>query len=367
MKKNYKKRFLISIIILLTLYVANIFISTGFFRTIENKFDGKVLQKIPLSGAEDVTISQTGGFAIISATDRKKIPTTQQESGGLYFLDVTAKNFNPILLTKNFKKPFAPHGISIFKKDNSYTVAAINHTTEGEFIEIFELIGQELTHLKTLKNEQIFSPNDLVLLDENRFYFTNDHKYKEGVLRLAEDYLGLAISNVVYFDGENYTEVADGIAYANGINYDLKRRLLFVASPREFLVKVYQRNEDHSLTFIEDINCKTGVDNIEFDTENNLWIGAHPSLLDFACYAKGNKEIAPSEIIKINYTEKGNYTLEQIYMEDGTNMSAATVAAPFGNLILAGTVMDTHFLVLESNKELSKKILTKRKSSHNDK
>ena len=361
MKKSFKKRVFISIFILITLYVVNIFISTGFFRTIENSFDGKILQEINLSGAEDITISQTDHFAIISATARKKIPRTQQETGGLYFLDLTKKNYQPILLTENFKKPFAPHGISIYKKDSSYMVAAINHTKQGEFIEIFELIGQELTHQKTLTNELIFSPNDLVLLDEKRFYFTNDHKYKEGIPRLAEDYLGLAVSNVVYYDGKNYSEVADGIAYANGINYDAKKRLLFVASPRDFLVKVYQKNEDNTLTFIENIDCNTGVDNIEFDTDNNLWIGAHPSLLDFTAYAKGDKAIAPSEIIKISYLEKGNYSVEQIYMEVGAKMSAATVAAPYGNLILMGNVMDATFLILESNQLLSRKLQSSQK------
>jgi len=36
-------------------------------------------------------------------------------------------------------------------------------------------------------------------------------------------------------------------------------------------------------------------------------------------------------------------------MDDGSKMSASTVAAPFGNIILAGSVMDTHFLVLKRN------------------
>jgi arylesterase/paraoxonase len=224
---------------------------------------------------------------------------------------------------------------------------AINHTLTSHTIEVFKLNGQHLVHQKTLTHPSIVSPNDIVLIDENRFYFTNDHKYVKGLGRLAEDYGGLAVSNVVYFDGENYAEVADGIAYANGINYDTKRKLLYVASPRKFLVKVYAKNDDGSLDFIEDIDCKTGVDNIEFDTEGNLWIGAHPNLLHFAAYAKGKKEISPSEIIKINYRSKGDYTIEQIYMEDGSTMSASTVAAPFGDLILTGNVMDDNFLVLK--------------------
>ncbi|MFY9241866.1 MAG: SMP-30/gluconolactonase/LRE family protein [Polaribacter sp.] len=346
---KFKKRIFYAILILLVLFVANIFISTGYFRTIENKFNGKILKKINIAGAEDITISRKDSFAIVSSTIRNKFPNTKQEIGGLYFIDLKNNNFSPILLTKDFKKPFAPHGISIYQKDNKTTIAAINHTLQGEFIEIFTLVDTLLTHQKTLKNKLIFSPNDLVLLDENRFYFTNDHKYKDGIGRLSEDYLGLSISNVIYFDGENYTEVADGIAYSNGINFDTNRNLIFVASPRKFLVKVYQKNKDNSLTFIENIDCKTGVDNIEFDKNNNLWVGAHPNLLHFAAYAKGDKETSPSEIIKINYIKKGDYSIEQVYLENGEKMSGSTVAAPFGNLILSGNVMDSHFLILKPN------------------
>ena len=348
MKKILNKRILLLILVLLVLFIINIFWSTGFFRAIENKFEGKILKKVNLTGAEDISISKIDSFAIISSTNRKSFPNTEQETGGLYFLDLKNKNYDPIHLTANFKKPFAPHGISIFKKDSISIIAAINHTIEGEFIEIFELFGTKLTHKKTLEHELIYSPNDIVLLDDNRFYFTNDHKYKDGIKRLAEDYLGLAMSNVVYFDGINFIEVANKIVYANGINFDAKRNLVFVASVREFLVKVYQKNDDHSLTFVENIYCNTGVDNIEFDSEKNLWIGAHPSLLHFNFYANGNQKIAPSEIIKINYIEKENYLIEQVYIEMGNTMSGSTVAAPFGNLIFTGNVMDDHFLILET-------------------
>jgi len=347
MRKLKKKHYLLFFLLLLIAYVFHIFSSTGYFRTIENKFEGKILKKIDLVGAEDIMVSRKDSFAIISSTDRGAFPNEAQEDGGLYLIDLKSQDFKTVHLTKDFNKPFAPHGISMFQRDSIYTIAAISHTKEGEFIEFFEMIGDDFKHVRTVENELIFSPNDLVLLDENTFYVTNDHKYKEGLGRLAEDYLGLAISNVIYVDGENYTEVADGIAYANGINYDDERNLLFVASPRGFLMKVYERDEDGSLTFVEDIDCGTGVDNIEFDSDRNIWIGSHPNLLEFAAYAKGKKEKSPSEIIKIDYQGKGDYRVEQIYMEDGTEMSASTVAATFGNLIFVGNVMDEHFLILE--------------------
>jgi len=235
----------------------------------------------------------------------------------------------------------------MYKSDSTHRVMVVNHTSSGHSLEIFRLHDEVLIFEKTLTDDTMVSPNDVVMIDEKRFYFTNDHKYPKGLGRFLEDYAGLSISNVIYFDGNSYKEVASGIAYANGINYDAERNLIFVASPRKFIIKVYSRNDDGSLKFIEDIDCGTGVDNIEFDLDGNLWVGAHPNLLGFASYAKGNKATAPSEIIKINYRGTDDYTIESIYVNDGTEMSASTVAAPFQDIILSGNVMDAHFLVLK--------------------
>ena len=323
--------------------------STGFFRTIDKKFDGNILKKISIDGVEDITINQKEGFAIISSTKRKNLPPVEQENGDLYLIDLKNMESKPILLTQNFDKPFAPHGISIYTKDSITTIAAVNHTINGEYIELFKLTKSKLTHHKTLHNDLIISPNDIVLLDEETFYFTNDHIYKNGFMRFIEEILGLPFSNVIFYDGKKFKEAAKGISYANGINFEKNKNLLFVASPRKFKIKVYEKQPDNSLTFIEDIYCGSGVDNIEFDTNNNLWVGAHPNLLQFMSYANSYHSITPSEIIKIQYFKKGNYKVETIYLEKGEEMSGSTVAAPFENLILMGNVMDEHFLVLEKN------------------
>ncbi|PTM11532.1 MAG: hypothetical protein DA407_01440 [Bacteroidetes bacterium] len=340
------KKILLFILVLIVVFVANIFISTGYFRTIENQFDGDIVKHIELPGAEDITVSLSDSFAIISSTKRGVYPPTKVEIGGLYFMDLKSNTYNPVHLSSSFTKPFAPHGISMLKTDSTYKVMVISHILDAHSIEVFRLKNNELTHDKTLSDEAMVKPNDIVMIDNERFYFTNDHGYTKGIGMLAEDYLGLALSNVIYFDGSTYREVASGISYANGINYDAKRNLLFVASPRKFLVKVYNVLDDGSLDFVEDIDCGTGVDNIEFDEEGNLWIGSHPNLLTFASYAKGKKDTSPSEIIKIDYRTKNDYSVETIYLEDGTTMSGSTVAAPFGDLLLAGNVMDNSFLIL---------------------
>ncbi len=341
------KRISLVILVLITGFVSHTLISTGFFRTINNQFQGTILKKVPLPGAEDITISDTDHFALISSTNRAVYPPTEQEQGGLYLMDLKNKKFSIKHLTASFDKPFAPHGISMIKKDSTYTIMAVNHTSNEHSLEVFTFDGQNINHLRSLTDASMISPNDLVMIDENRFYFTNDHGYSKGIGKLIEEYGGLSVANVVYYDGNSFKEVAHGIAYANGINFDLKRNLIYVASPRGFLIKVYLKKNDGSLDFIEDIPCGTGVDNIEIDGQGNLWSGGHPNLLRFKAYAKGKKETAPSEIIKIEYRGKGDYTVEKIYVEDGKIMSGSSVAAPFEDLILVGNVMDDEFLILK--------------------
>ncbi len=348
------KKILLILLLLLLAYVAYVLVSTGFFRSIENRpNDVVLLQKIAIKGAEDIVVSHADSFALISATNRNVYPPQTEEFGDLHLLDLSKKPFETRNLTADIEVLFAPHGISMFKMDSTYRVMAINHTSSGHSIEVFDLVGEQLIHKRTIRHASLVSPNDLVLIDETRFYFTNDHGYTEGIGKFFEEYVGLSVSNVVYFDGETYNEVASGIAYANGINFDSERNLLFVASARGFLVNVYSIKSDGSLAFIEDIPCGTGVDNIEFDREGDIWIGCHPNLLRFTAYAKGKKETSPSEIIKIHYRGKKDYSIDQVWMDDGGIMSASTVAAPFGDLILAGNVKDDAFIILDKENKSS--------------
>ena len=342
------KRISVAIIVFVLGFILYTLISTGFFRVVEPMLHGEIIKKVAVKGAEDITVSISDSFVLISATDRANISEINKD-GGLYMIDLKSNNFVPQLLTKSLSFDFEPHGISYFKKDSTYHIMAINHANEEHSIELFELSKNELVHKRTLKDPSMIQPNDLVMLDENRFYFTNDHRYTEGIGKVMEEFLGLAVSNVIYYDGEDFKEAAKGIAYANGINFDKKRKLIYVSSPRDFSVKVYSKLEDGSLSFIEDIACGTGVDNIELDENSDLWVGCHPNLLKFNAY-RNNKEVkAPSEVIKITYKNRGDYSVEKIYIEDGTEMSASTVAATYKDLVFVGNVMDEKFLILKLN------------------
>lgn len=338
---------LISILFPLILVLGYILNNTGIFRNLELRNTFSSYQTINLPGAEDIAISNDRSFLIISSDDRAARRDGNPKQGGLYLLRLNSSQQEPILLTQNFNRPFYPHGISLLAIDSAvYRIWAINHVDDNHSIEVFDLIGDSLIFKEQLIDDLIVSPNDLVAIGPNSFYLTNDHKYVKGFPRFLEDYLALRQSNVIYFDGINYKQVARNIAYANGINYDPFRKLMFVASPRDFLVKVYYKNVDGALDFIEDIDTGTGVDNIEFDPFGKLWIGCHPKLLTFASYAKGKRPITPSEIITIDYRGKKDYAIESIFVDDGSLVAGSTIAIPVDDRLYVGNVMDSKLLVL---------------------
>lgn len=332
----------VGIVICVSVIVANILITTGFFRQINNSTQYEVIAEIPMKGAEDFTIDYETGFMIISQDDRAARITGGGRSGNLYYLDLNTDEFEPIDLTPKLTIPLFPHGISLLKLDSAYyQVLVINHAKKHT-IEKFELFGDSLVHIETYEDKAMISPNDVVAIDENSFYFTNDHGYssKSGVF--FENYLGLKVSNVMLYKNGKYEKVADGIAYANGVNISPDRKQLLVASPRGFMVKYYDIKSNGTLAFDRNLDAGTGVDNIEFDPKGNTWIGSHPNLLAFSSYAKGGKEIAPSEVIKIS--SGGDVT--SVFENDGALVSASSVAAPYKDLLFIGTVMDDNLMVL---------------------
>ena len=340
------KKFLAGILLVIVAFVVHVLISTGYFRSVENRFDGEVFARIPIKGAEDLTISYEDQFMIISADDRSSQDKSRES--GLYYLSLSdTTDLTPKLISAHLPFDFFPHGISLQKIDSSiHQLLVVNHPTrESSTIERFSLFGDSLVHIETLSHEQLFSANDVTIIDQSRFYVTNDHGNRRGFKRILEDYMGIPSSYVMLYDGNAFTKVAHDIAYANGIHYAVADQKLLVAAPRAFEVKVYNVEENFQLSHLQNIDCGTGVDNIEVDQNGRFWIGCHPNLLAFTAYAKGSNEIAPSEVIYLDE----NLKPVSVFVDEGQLVSASTAAAPFQDLLFVGNVKDNHLLIMKGD------------------
>ncbi|MCS5490628.1 SMP-30/gluconolactonase/LRE family protein [Algoriphagus limi] len=340
--------FVLILIVGLIAFIFHTFSSTGYFRDIEPKHDfGEIFQTINLPGVEDMALARKDSFLILSVDDRAKRRAGEEGLHGLYWLDLRQTPFETKAIPLPTNLTLFPHGISLFEiGPNQYQLAVINHVEGKHSIELFTIQDSEVLYDRTLRDPLLISPNDLVLVGKDKFYYSNDHGNTSKLGVFAENYLGVAAANVGYFDGENFRIVAEDLAYPNGLVPDQSGEKLFVASSRGFLIRAYDIQRNGDLTRSEDISVDTGVDNLEIDDSGTIWTGAHPDLMTFSAYAAGKKEFAPSEILKISYNE-GQSKIESVWLDDGKTLSATSVAIPFGDYLFLGNVMDSKFLVLK--------------------
>jgi arylesterase / paraoxonase len=145
----------------------------------------------------------------------------------------------------------------------------------------------------------------------------------------------------VYYDGTAFREVAGGLAYANGINVSPDGGTLFVAGTLDRAVHVYRRDKaTGALELVRSVGVGTGADNIELDEAGNLWVGAHPKLVDFLRHARDAEHRSPSQVLKLVPRGDGDYGVEEVYLNGGRPLSGSSVAAVCGGVLLIGSVFE---------------------------
>ncbi len=355
-----KKGILVTLLIVVTLIgyvVIGILIPAGVFKSIHPHFNGTVQKMtLPIAGPEDITIDQLTGTAFISADDRRaNMKQPGSIKGGIFVMNLTDSLPSLHEVSPANIEDFHPHGISLWREpDGRIFLFVINHrqATPAHVVERYEWKNDSLIHLESFIDPDLMtSPNDLVAVGERTFYVTNDHYYsKRGLGRTLEDYLQRSIAFVNYFDGTSFKQVAKGIAYPNGITLSPDHTKIIVAATTGRKVLVYDRNlSTGDLTLNHTIAVDTGVDNIEVDEQGALWIGCHPQLLKFAGHATDERKFSPSQVLKITPNTSGQYTAEEIFLNDGTSYSGSSVAAVYKNTMIIGSVFEKSILVCTLN------------------
>lgn len=297
--------------------------------------------------SEDITIDPHTGMAFISSDDRRPwFAGKEGAQGAIVGYQLTDSAAVPTPIPMTYLGEFHPHGIGLLKAGDRTSLFVVNHRSDGQFVEIFDFDGQQLLHRRSVQGDLMTSPNDVIPVGEEQFYVTNDHGSTHGLGKTLEEYLQLARSYVLYFDGLSFRKVAKGLAYANGINLSPDGKTVYVAATVSQAIFVYDRDlQSGNLTLRQRIDVHTGADNVEVDSTGNLWIGAHPRLLTFVKYAKDSTRRSPSQVLRVRWLSYGNYEIDDIYMNDGNPLSGSSVAAVFRNQLLVGSVFDRKFLV----------------------
>lgn len=225
---------------------------------------------------------------------------------------------------------------------NERKLFVISHKQTGEHvIELFDVeLDGTLLHKNTISHALIQSPNDLVATGPDSFYVTNDHGWR-GFFQVFENFLGLAVSNVVYYHDGVANIAVKGLAYANGINLSADGNTLYVAEITKRRIKAWQKSEDEKFEGGQSWSMRMAADNLEWDEKGRLWTAGHPNALAFLKHAKDSRHLSPSMASVIDI--KNNFVSEVLYT-DGSHLNAASVAAVSGKQMFIGAVFDDKIL-----------------------
>ncbi|XP_068708075.1 serum paraoxonase/lactonase 3-like [Montipora foliosa] len=283
-----------------------------------------------MNGSEDLALLPDGLVFVTSEMRFQLTLTFNKElegsKGKLLTFDLSKPDEAPVELPmKNFNRTgFNPHGISVYRDPSTGAVAlfVVSHRPDAQVIEIFDFDrqGHSLIHRCSVTDELIWSSNNLHALGPDSFYMTNDNFFNGGnkLLALPQAYFlhDVLRGNVVYFDGKKAFEVAKGVN-ANGITMD-----------KEIYVDAF-------------------ADNINVDPlTGNLWLAGIPRPVDAAQRGANLTHPCPSQVFVVKLGKPSStsgiafpeYELRVAYANDGAELSLATTALVYKDLLLAGTI-----------------------------
>ena len=330
-------------------FIGKLLVDAGTFKTISNDSKGEVVELYREAfGTEDLDIDYDSGILFVSSTNRWALRSNEQVEGAIYKLEIdSGQTLTPIPHT--YSSEFNPHGISFLQSDTSQFLFVVNHNSDGNFIEKFRYYNDTLYHEMSYQDEQMCCPNDVVAIDQNSFYVTNDHSAMGKKWRFLEDYLRVPMSYVLYFDGAYFSKVIERVSYANGINVSNDGTYLYLTATTSGKMYTYSIEEDGMLVLESTTKLKTGVDNIHVDPSGNIWIGAHPKLLDFVMHSSDPVRLSPSQVLKLTPMDDFEYEIDQIYLNDGSEISGSSVALPYNEEVFIGVVFENKLLRIKLN------------------
>ncbi len=326
--------------------------AAGYLRTIE-EVDIAQCRRIDVApGTEDVEIDAGLEVAFVAASERRtwyhaNAPQLTAKNG---IYAVALDGSDQVRRVSPQGMALFAHGISLWRGDGGEKrLFAVNHLPQGdgsvkEIVEIFRVeTDATLAHLKSVSFPEMYSPNDVVAVGPESFYATNDRRYDEGPMAVAEIYLGLSLSGVVYWDGSSGRDVAGGLMYANGINTSTDAAKVYVAEVLGQRVQVFDRDPaTGDLSRDTVIPVDTGPDNLSVDAAGRLYAAGHPYALEFQKHAEDPSHISASQVVAIDPSSGATETI--FYAERG-QINGASVGAVWGKTLVVGAVFDGHVLV----------------------
>jgi hypothetical protein len=298
-----------------------------------------------MPGPEDLAIDRETGILYVSSHERRG----ELVDGKLFQLNLNATD-EPVasLIETNYPEKFHPHGMSLVKmkgKSLLYVISHSNLENPTHTIEVFQIEKAKLTHIETIRNETLISPNDLQVIGDGRIFVSND-RGEGSMLRATLDALfGIKRSQISYYDGKKWKLFENAVTFGNGILYRKaanKDYLYRAATTPEKIYKyeIIQNAGETELKEVKVFSFDTGPDNLEEDEEGNIYFAAHKSIFRFLKHKDDPNYPSPSQVFMMDKNEN----TKELYANDGTEIPASSTGLKYKNKLYISQVFNPFIL-----------------------
>ncbi|MBK9327900.1 MAG: hypothetical protein IPM95_01020 [Sphingobacteriales bacterium] len=294
---------------------------------------------ITASGPEDIVLDVKNDRLIVSCDERRD---DKPDIGVLYQISLTSDESKELKMINLPSIPFHPHGIDFQTVNGTDYLFVINHygdALQTNGIEQFKINEDNLEFIREYKNPLLISPNDITVLPNGSFYFSND-KNSTDVLELL---LNPNKGSVGFCNGGDVWKIVDSlISFPNGMYNE--HNILYLATSRNHALFTYTILPDGSLNDKKVLSNINGMDNIT-NHGDELIIAVHPDEIKFALLSYIPTIFSPSKSYSIN---KSTGETKVIFSDDGRMLSGGSTSLIYNNTLYLSQVFDGFVLKIEN-------------------
>lgn len=349
-KRGWSIVILIIILVFIGFYVYSRLEALGMFDMITPRLIGDCTTVKGIPGPEDLQADHEKGFIYISSNDRPAIRSGKPLRGGIYRLNLNNPDYKPELMNPELPEVFFPHGLSLYSGEKKRLFVINHRSKEDHSVEIFEINNSGLLkHLKTIRNDLMYSPNDILAVGPESFYITNDRKSRSSFSRVIDAFFKLKRGSVAYYDNGKMRIIVEGMAYANGINMNKEGELVYVTETLGGKLNVFRRDlGDGNLTILHSFELGAGLDNIDIDEQGDLWIAVQPDLVALGAHMKDPSSLSPTKVLQISVNGE-DLIVNEVFRDDGNLVSGGSVAVQYKSRLLLGAVSNAKIVICEND------------------
>ncbi|RAL06885.1 serum paraoxonase/arylesterase family protein [Aspergillus homomorphus CBS 101889] len=276
------------------------------------------------------------------------------------------------LAFENFSGPFVTHGIDLVDDPNrsgAVYIYAINHLSNPDYyegpsaegtprahsqIELFHHVLESNTvrHVRSIAHPLIVTPNDIYAESPSSIHVTNDHFYREGIMRTVEDIMPLAKwTNIIHVNvdithsgsaatGIDAVVACQGYRNFNGLGHGQSSdELLLSSAAGGILYRARANHGNRTLSVLDEFAFESTIDNPSYyhdpyaTAEDNASGYVVGGLLRAVDLPQSRRDPTAQEGVMVWHlrrhvgeTAEPEWEKRLIFEDDGTNIRTASTA-----------------------------------------